>query len=274
MLTILSHPARSYTVGIQYDGKEINLKQRTFHRYVLPQLRTMMREYYILLAMLHPLKDSLIDIKEEVENVFLSWEALKTYCSDIVPDKDKNSGCQKRYATVYKYSKRVDKYLLSLQNSITLSKRNSEESMENLINLTVTLSELMNLNYSIVHTVENSIATAPNILPRPHFKKRLDSKIHTARLLSDELLTGQFNKKEKEIFDFAWINFFKRINNHIIYKSDKQHLLRHLEELNIAWNTFSIKLTKGSTTHPKAVKTAVKVLHTRWNAILKVILQT
>lgn len=282
ILSSLSHVAHSYT-GSQYAGKETVLKPRTFRRYVLPQLRTMIREYYILLSMFHPLEDKLIDIKETVEKIFLSWEELKSECFNIKhsnnPDqqKAKNKICQQQYTAMYGHSKRMDKHLIKLQDSVLISKKtkgNREESVGNLIYLTVTMSEVMNLNYYILNAIEQSRSMMFNIHARRNIKKRLDSTIHSARLLTDELLTSQFGKREKDIFDFAWVSFFKRLNNNVVYPRDKEHLLRHLEELNIAWNTVSIKLTKGHTAHSRAVKLAVKVLHTRWNSILKVILQT
>ncbi len=86
------------------------------------------------------------------------------------------------------------------------------------------------------------------------------------------MLTQLLETKLRRDFHAVWMHFFKEVDQKVLYEKDKNYMVRRLEELNLAWNTFHMKMTKGNHNLPKSIVSLIKIMHNRWNSCLKIIL--
>ena len=77
----------------------------------------------------------------------------------------------------------------------------------------------------------------------------------------------------REMLYNVWVLFFRNIEKLGPTVKDRKYLMKRLEELNIAWNTFHMKTTKGPYQIDPKIQSSIKIMHNRWNLVLKVILK-
>ena len=79
-------------------------------------------------------------------------------------------------------------------------------------------------------------------------------------------------EKTKNEFETVWYFFIREIEKYILPKKTPDELIKRLESLNIIWNTFSMKMTKGNIKLPDNGEKILKIMHRRWVSVLKMIL--
>ena len=254
-----------------YDGKPIYLRKSSFRRYVIPQLKNMLKDYERLLKKIDPLHEKTIAIRRGGDELSQVWKKTRFFCLNKFFKQ-----CEKGYKKAYLLGRKIDLIGLDFWAKETpfYSSRKGVESGQ-MLGLYVDMGEIFQANYWILHYLEEGIAfggVRKNINRK--LVKNIDPLIKDLNFFSNKAMTAFLSKKEKEMFDFVWDNFFSPLNNYVIKGKDKEHLLRHLEDLNIAWHTFHMKTTKGVRKYPSRTKVLFTVMSKRWSNVLKIILRT
>ena len=252
-----------------YDKKRIQLDDRSFKRYLIPQLKTMTKEFYYILKKLHPIHESNIQLYFQVTNIERKFKVFNKECTGL------NDECILQLKTLYNETRVLDKMILSpLHKQLSLSQDLSPSELEAFINLIGALEKISNYNYRLMHALEEYILTI-NTTFFLFFdgKSSIQPLIHEILLSTELMMTQLLKGKMKEDFHAIWIHFFKEIDQKLIYEKDKVYLLKRLEELNLSWNTFHMKMTKGNYNLPKNITSHIKTMHNRWNSCLKIVLR-
>jgi hypothetical protein len=69
------------------------------------------------------------------------------------------------------------------------------------------------------------------------------------------------------------LHFFKKVDEKLLFEKDQEFLIKRLEELNLAWNTFHMKMTKENNDLSSQNIKLIKIMHNRWNSVLKIVLR-
>ena len=258
---------RSVTRYYHYDGKPIFLQSASFSRYVVPQLKNMLRDYERLLQKLGPEHEGLIVIRRKAVELIRGWEKVGEECAQQFSED-----CRIKYRDIYVMGRNVERMVLSFQNEkVVLEGANVDGMMA----LSIGLGELQRTSASINYYLEKGIIFGGSeYYDHQYFVAKINPLVKDIKFFSNMVMTGFLSKEDKAIFDFVWDNFFSQLDDYVISKRDKEYLLRRLEELNIYWHTFHMKMTKGFRKYPKSIDVACSNLNKRWNSILKIILQT
>ena len=265
---------QSITTYYHYDGKPLRLDDYRFRRYILPQLRTMTREYSYLLQKLYPSLKKILPAKEGLKAYRRKLDKGRSLCSPQSVVNQRKTKCEEVYDQMYVVGRKLDTLALTLQKEMSFSlSQKSQQEIDTTIKMLRDLEEASRLNYHFLHLLEQGL-TLYGRNQKKHWTiiKKAIQQTHEMEVFWDMIIIYHLTKNDQKLFDFIWNNFFLKIDRHVIHTNDKKYLIRHLEELNIAWNTFSMKLTKGSYKYPKAVEKMVLKMHDRWNAVLKIIL--
>jgi hypothetical protein len=253
-----------------YGKEQLNLNDVSFRRYALPQLKAMTQEFYHILRKLHPLHDDLIKQKSHLNRMSETYQDFQENCPEVSPD------CLDRLKGLYLQSRRFDQMALDLQErKISFNKVKDQEKVNALLTLTGTIDKMANQNYRLMHKIEEYLITT-NTTYFPYFdgKKEIYPILNKMKLSSELNMTILLEPKYRKEFDFVRAHFFRQIEFRVVSKKDKKYFLKRLEELNIAWNTFHMKMTKGSNPLPRSLTKFIKIMHNRWNSVLKIILNT
>ena len=274
-------PLPKTTTYYHYDGQALSLNPSSFKRYIIPQARSMLAEYYSVLQRLHSGHTKLIEFNKHFSKLLETWEKTKTNCQPIhfknLPPSSKKKFfeyCDNLYRTLHDQGKVFEHSILQLQTEkLKFASVNNQAELSSLIELANSLDDILSDNFKMLHYLESDLLISGNntkIYQKTN--KNISPLLHHMRLSSNGLVKIYLPDKNKQLFNFIWAKFFARINRYIIIQKDKNYLLRHLEELNIAWNTFNMKMSKGPQKYPHQIESLIQTMHNRWNSILKIIL--
>ncbi len=252
-----------------YDDKEIKIDPRSFNRYILPQLRAINQEFFLILKKLHPLHQSTIKIYQHLKKIERNYNSFSKECGKL------DEKCHKALHSIYEQSRELELLLLRPQNeAMSFSHPENVAHTDSLLHLISDMTLIGNTNYRLMHTLEEYLLTA-NTTFFNFFDERkiIEPKIHQMVVTADLMLTPLLKKELKDPFHSVWIHFFSNINEHLLHNKDQKFLISRLEELNLAWNTFHMKMTKENNDLPNNLIKLIKIMHNRWNSCLKIILR-
>lgn len=257
----------NYSWGYPYyyfSKKKNNFSEREFRRYIRPQIRSIVQEYYFILKKMDPYPGNSINFQNKILQIVQRWDKGRTDCA-----KTNELTCQKVLKTLHKNLRSLDKSTFSLMNKkINLSKKKIEARLK----MNDELGKILNLNYQILHILEeNLIIYSQTYVPQKKWDK-IDHHLQKILFHSGNLLTLFLDTKLKRNFEFLRINFIQNLEKKIIFEKDQDYILTRLGDLNIAWNSFHMRISKGDYKLDKGSKKILKNMHSRWNSILKIIL--
>ena len=254
-----------------YSDKSIKLHPSHFHYFIIPQLKKMTKEYHLILKKLHPSQQYLIKFKKDINQMLVTLESFKVSCQK----KSKESSCQQNIEIFLEQAQKIDHLIAHLrkeQKMFIFLK--SQNKIQDFIHLFRVLNQIEIENYKLMHQLERySITVHTHYFFPPKSNDELTVHLHKMLYHSEVIQNLLLEEKLKQDFNFVWHNFFKPIESYIVIKKNSSFLLRDLESLNIAWNTFHMKITKGNHNLPKKINSLAKIMHNRWNSVLKKILR-
>ncbi len=237
------------------DTNKLKVSSDSFHRYIRPQLRNLYNEYFYLVRELGGKNHSAILLYQNIEGLEESWNDWIKTCSEH------EDNCDFHYKKMITHQSQAEEILNKM-----LFSENSEAFYEK-------IDRIATLNFSIGNRIR---AFKEEIF---RFPKRLKietsfitKKLNNMKIYSEILMTKDIDPKLKEEFDYVWVHFFKKVHNALLKEKRRDYLIARLEELNLAWNTFHMKVSKGRI--QKGLLNTIKIMHSRWNSILKIILNT
>jgi len=238
-------------------------------RYVRPQLRSIVKEYFHILKKINPSQENLIDLWYSVQKLNDLWVKWKLECP-----VSSEEVCQNTLKEIYKESRELDLATLDFQKNHLGFKGRSGDYLDNSIKLSNSLDNIHNMNYRVLHIVEEAML----IRSTPYksyalLNESLTALLHEMLVNSELIMSSLLEKEFRPIFDLVWTSFIKRIERQVLFKNDKDFLIDHLGDLNLAWNTFHMKVSKSDLRLPKAQLQIVSIMHNRWNSVLKVMLR-
>lgn len=250
-----------------FDKKDFPINKRSYQRYVLPQLKNILKEYYQILGKLDPLQKEVIKIKSQTLKMTKVWRDAKKSCREV------SVQCTTGLRKIYHLSRSLDQNLSSyLKDRMIFPEENV--NIDSTLKLHASMDKLFNLNYQNLHAMEEYLITFDTpLFPHNKIHHNLGKNLHMMSLTCELAMTGKLLPNIQKEFDFIWNHFFKVIEDHLTQKRGQDFLLSRLGELNMSWNSFSMKMTKGILEVPEEVSKLVKLMHNRWNSILKIILR-
>ena len=266
-LSLLFSTTQSWAYPYYYFNKKSNnFTEREFRRYIAPQVKSIVQEYYFILKKMDPLQGSSIHFRNKIHQIKSKWDKGRKNCQI-----SKKILCKDVLTRLHQDLRHSDKKTFALMKKKMV---NSKIKVEAKFRLNEELGKILNLNYKILHLIEeNLILHSQNqgILPQKKMDK-IDYLLQRMLTHSGNTLTLFLESKLKRNFEFLWVNFIQNLESKIIYEKNAPYLLTRLGDLNIAWNSFHMKISKGKYKLSKSSRKILKNMHSRWNSILKIIL--
>ena len=256
-----------------YDAKELKVSKGNFRRYIIPQARIMLREYYYILKKMNHLQEYLFRIRKKVISINSDFKEIEKGCE--IQDQRYIDGCIEQVKDLYHKVGDLDSYVLSFESKkIKFIKSLKKGEHNSLISLIPSIERLSLKTYELLSLIENFlIITNMNYISMDKMKDRLRSNIHDITIKVRYIQLFLIEKQLQGNFDSVWVHFFWKLEKYIVLEKRSDYLLQRLENLNSAWNTFHMKMMKGNYRLPKGISSFIKKIHIRWNSILKVILR-
>lgn len=271
LLIAFSFPIFGNYSYFHFQDKNIHLEDSTFRRYIRPQVRSIVSEYYHLLKKKHSLLGEMVQVKNYILTMLVDWEEEK----DICPAK--LDSCHERVRTFFHTARKLQIKLNQIHGLgfKDLLQKNKERDIESALSLQKTIDDISIRNYKLLHYLEELLITvdtdhAPNRFHRQKIRPLLNEMLVLGEIGITSLLPSPF----RQDFDFIFTNYMKLLEKYVILNRDKKYLINNLEQLNIAWNGFHMKMTKGNTKLDRSYLQIISIMHNRWNSVLKLIMMS
>lgn len=247
-----------------YGPKDINLSDYEFNRYVRPQLISITQDYYTLIISLNPELKPYKQVSKNLYSLYLSSKELKKY-------KNHNNS-EKPLKILKSMLKKLNTTLKSI-NDPPNNNNKKYFTAENIVESMNTHSYFMQSFLTLYQNIQNSyFLKSANIKGAISFHdlRRKINNVHND--YQSFILASTDNRFRTEFMSF-WSDFIKPVNTLILPKNDKKLFISKLNDLNLRLNILNMILTKRNKKIPPQTKTLLKIIHNRWNNILKVTLR-
>ena len=248
-----------------YNRNKNHPPASTVNRYIKPQMRSIIQEFYLTLKKLHPLNANLIENKNLIMKMRYKWDKWRNECEAIT------DVCNKKLSDIYQISRNLEKKHHALQKKVfSKSYFKSQRNIDSLLKLAGSIDNLSNLNYKLLHRIEEIL-----IMSHDGTKQYMDRDeelthtIHIMHTFSEQNIVSQLPYDVLIVYTSVWLFFIKNLETFLMLEKDTSFLLERLEELNSAWNSFHMRIAKGIVFVPQNVVN----IHNRWNSILKLVLK-
>lgn len=231
-----------------------------YERYIRPLMRGMLSEFYIIIKKINPFLGTFIELKDRGYHLKKTWEEISRECTKIT------AKCQNKIPEIkdslIKLNSLIDTIQVSLTSELKLALTNPDDTLF----INKTLVDISNNSRLALNQLE---------INDPSFQvDTLSPAIFEIGVYTELLLTKSLKRNIQNDFDFIWNHFFKSLEQDIIPTKDEKVFFLQLEDLNISWNRFHMKLLKDQNPDklPKGLDNIITTMHTRWTTILKLII--
>lgn len=261
--------AYEYNIYSNTTTRPLNISNESFRRYAIPQLRSIVAEYYHILRKVEPIQGGLIEIKRDIMKLDNQVEEYLKACRKMTLD------CQQQLREFYRKALSIDKKIGKFYNSLFSAKNLTKERLiDKRLRLSKKLDVMSNISLEIVHLFQLTLISFDTEFYSPlYMEEKLHPLLHRMRLISRMIIVGQTNEYLLENFYLLLQHYITPIEEHVIYFRDKKYLISNLGDLNVIWNTFHLRIAKEKNALPKKLTSIIKIMHNRWNSILKIILK-
>lgn len=251
-------------IGFGYSKSDINLTRFEFNRYVKPQLISITQDYYTLVSILNPELKSFRKLSSTYQKLKKLQNKIEVICTQDKIDRcsivtmelidvlnSQRNILEEKLDFTKKEQFTADDLLHSFDQLFTL--RSHHLKIQEKAQHFFFLLQLDQLNTPAIFEMKKEIVTSEN-------------------LLNDFLIKCSDRRFRTEFTSF-WSDFIRPVNNAILVRDDMNLFEKKLGDLNLRLHFLNVVLTKRNKPISKQAKTLLKVIHRRWNNVLKVTLR-
>lgn len=261
--------AETNQLTFHFHKGSLELTDEMFNRYALPQLRSLTSEYFHVLRQLAPDSSELITIREQIYRLKTDSDRWQKDCAGLQKE------CATQVKELLRLARNIDQLVLRhLTNRLKYTESTDQDLIESMIWLEHTLSQISLLNYRSIHLFEQAL-----LIPESSYLivndqlREINQSVHEMLVLAEISLTALISPKFRDDFHSLWVSLIKPIEQKIILPRDKDFFLQRLEAHNTTWNSFHMRMTRGTSDLPRAQQNLVRIMHNRWNSVQRIILR-
>ena len=247
-------------------GKDaVGVSPESFRRYIRPQIKSIIQEYYSILVKTGPHQEDLINLRRQIFALWAKVEDEKNLALKQASDPAKT------LPTIYHKVKDIDLWILKIWPRLF------REDAHALTNVYATLLArpldlIASSAYRSGHYLENLMAFTP---PSSEWAATLvnfqQTFVYPMLLQAESILTVELDKELQENFDSVFRSFIYPLEKYLLTDQDHDYLLSRVAELNIAWHSFHTKMVSHDYHLTMNTITTLATIRNRWNSIMKLI---
>lgn len=255
-------------VVYHFNSLDSRIASDSFRRYVIPQLRSMANEYYLLIKKVEPLSSDMIEVKKSYEKLSVKWDNWKSKCLTG------EEGCSDSLRKIYQGFVGVEENVGDLRGALSNLDATRPATVDTVLAMYADISELAVIDTRLTHAIEEMLITIDTPYWSPGaLAHDIDQSLHRASLITGMTFTRLLPHEISSDFEFVWQSFIHPIEKRVLRTNDDAFLMKRLEAYNNNWNSFHMKIAKSNKDVDRGVIQIVETMHNRWNNVLKVIMK-
>ena len=249
---------------LDFDTSSLKLNSYTYRRYIRPQLRSMKKDFYYVVKRITYTSQDFINLRENSLNLNLAFDEAYEKC------RRNQKLCYEDLKDVMGRIQAIERNVKSLRDDFIKLPKKQYDKVDGYIALLSNLDQIDSYNLQIQSYVQllhltdktNFAIYAPRIDKYRSYVKQIYNLANDSFLY---ILPTELKPSFEQFID----NFLSHVEVYMIPQMNKDWFFDRLGDLNMQWNVFHMDLEKGQTGFPKEYVRNVKIMHRRWNSILK-----
>ena len=250
-----------------FNQKKYPLSQGKYIHYARPQLNNMRKEFYHIIQKFSFYSDQIVKTRELFFTKVYKLQNLENSCYQ-------EAKCVEKVKNSYKVVQKINKQLLRLkeQTAKQLNTFNiNDDYMAHFPGLLMNSLRLENILLDLLSSLR--IETEESYLQTVEHEKSVKKLIFEVYHQFNYLMIDTLPRELKQEFEKVWFYFFRPLEKYILPAKTPKTFLDRVEALNLIWNTFHMKISKGEMRVPTNGHKIIITMHRRWVSILKLFLK-
>ena len=253
---------------LNFSKNNIKLSKYNFQRYIKPQVKQIIDEFFFLLKKQDPVHHHLIALNDNISLVMNKWNLLIPKCQSTY----KNEDCKYKLKLIYTKLKNIENSIFKLYANQSIAKRNTQT--DNYLLFLTHLTTLSNSVYFISQQIEIEIISSNHSSLSIKDESDISSELNNVKKITNQLITIFVQQNMNKHFSELWNEFIYVLKKNVLKTNSKNYLIDRLGELNSSWNIFHMNLLKSNIATNRHMTNSILIMHNRWNNILKIILDS
>jgi hypothetical protein len=210
------------------------------------------------------IEGELISTRKTYVDFFSSFSNWQIKCHNIDPQ------CSKDLSAIYKQLRVNQIQLLGISELLVTDLTSAPDDY---LKSKSKLIELSDIIFQMLHKLELlSMANTPQYFLNNQDRQDLYYLAHKSSLIYDTLICRFVDSTLRTDFELIWTNFFLPLEKFVLNQNNTDYLINELSPLNMLWNTFHLKMSKGHKPAAENIGPGLTNIQNRWNSILKLYL--
>lgn len=252
-----------------FDVKSLKLHRDSYRRYIRPQLKNLKTEFYHIAKKISPIHQHIVRIREDALKLKLQYAKMYNECEQ---QQREQVYCDIDVSKLLARSYSLDKNIINFRFEESKNKYIKVDTIQNYIQFTKHLDEIDVANSKIQRFLElRKMVDKTLYITYTNSFNDLTNTINRVSTLANFAFIDLLPRQQQSTFEGLLVHFISPIEEKMIASFSPDWFKSHLGKLNLTWNTFHMNIEKGQTNFPKRLLTTVKIMHNRWNSVLKII---
>ena len=268
LLITYSFSSKANYPFLNFSKNNIKLSKYNFQRYIKPQVKQIINEFFFLLKKQHPIHQHLIALNDNTSLILKQWNLLIPKCQSFYHKED----CKHQLKLIYTKIKNIENRIFKLYANQSIAKRNTQT--DNYLLFLTHLTTLSNSFYFMSQQIEIEIISSDHSSLSIKDESDISSELNKVKRITNQLITIFVQQSMNKHFSELWNEFIYVLKHNVLKTNSKNYLIDRLGELNSSWNVFHMNLLKSNISASRHMTNSILIMHNRWNNILKIILDS
>jgi hypothetical protein len=223
---------------------------------VVPASKTIVEDFYLLLIRINPSNQTVFDLQKGLMEANPKWNKFSKTCQEF------SISCRNQLWEIKELFYKNGRIISKLEENFKIYSQD-RKSTDNRILLSKSISAISDESHKLLRSLDF-------FKYGPSQYREISDHVKNIELSSNLLTTGFLEDEIQDSFFLIYSNFFKMLDD-IVRSRNLGLFNREVENLNITWNNFNMKVPKLKDSLSPESMGIIASIHRKWNGILRVI---
>ncbi len=253
--------------------QDLSVNRLQYLRYIRPQMRSIVSDFYSVLKLLYPQTAEVISLKQYMHKIETSVADFQDECLEGGQEKECENKIQQISTQIVRISQFVDKERLRTQSSNFLLNC-PEDNQENCLNYIWQLENFSFFSLKLKYNLQSLMLTRRTDFAQDKIHlQEMQNNLNRLGIYWGIMLCSSVAEKHRIVFEDMLSTLIDPLRQISSQPQGHQVLAAKLHDLNISFNMTNKLLMKGTLKADPIAKKLLNTIHFRWNSVLKIVLR-
>ncbi len=255
-----------------FKPEKLLITKERHRRYIKPQLRNIRTEFFHLAKKISFESDLIYKLREVNSKNRRLYQEYEQKCFKDIPSQEAQKECKSILNQTIKSLYASNQIIFKLRDDLISDFKIQHKNYNSYLKFSRYIDQIEIIIYTVISQLETKRLISNTSYENSFYKdKSIPLKLTKAYTLTNHSLTELLPKNIRPHFESLLFNFIIPLEEKMLQSFSPEWFRSRLGKLNLFWNTFNVNMTKGDITISRKNTNIIKIMHNRWNSILKLI---